>query len=60
MSEWLNEKKEDEIHTLPYCVKVSVTLRTSRETDVAFLEDKWSVLYPVQREQAQIKPYIHN
>lgn len=54
------KKKEDQIHAFPYCVKVTVMLRTSRETDVAFLVDKLSVLYPVLREQPDINPYIHN
>lgn len=52
------KKEEDQIHTLLYSVKV--TTGTSKETDVAFLVDDGSVLHPVLREQAEIKPHIHD
>lgn len=45
MVEW--KKEEDQIHTLPYRVKVTGTLRTLKQTDTAFLVDEGSVLHPV-------------
>lgn len=48
-------KEEDQIHTLPYCVKVTGIVKISTETDVAFLVDQRSVLHSMLREQAEIK-----
>lgn len=48
MVEW--KKEEDQIHTLPCCVKVTGTLRTLKQIDTAFLVDEGSVLHPVWRE----------
>lgn len=54
------KKEEDQIQYRSLCIKVTGTIRISKETDVAFLVDEGSVLHPVLREQAEIKPHIHN